>query len=546
MSTIAYGLGQGFASGADSVANAVATAERIKNNREQLRIQNQYAQLAQDKWGVQKQQEELAIREATMKLDAIENEMAADKAANFLVDGWEYGNYKQFQNFMLTDQRMKNIMKTLGYVNVEGLNDYTDSSIDTITGNPELAKQIRQNKNGYLVITDSQGNKKIVDTMLVGGMMGIQRRVNMARILRMQTQQERIAEQAETLGAKAKLVEAQKNPELFGSQEALELRRTISPQGNLTSTSGRESVYDKKEAAENNEIDQLKNIDVKRIDTDEALAKKEDEILFDIVQGSNNENNKYVASSLGIEKKLYELEKLGILNGRSLQEYADTSGDKNAKSYIYNYFNKMASVDKKLFDEIEKVDTWQSQQRAMMNRLTGIDKISDKPLVEVLKDKETLPIIDKAFSVVAAKAGEGATWIKDIRSIEAKSAISILFNAYMKELSGQNVTGNEVTRNYEALGRVDETSMSNVLAGLKNLILSDIEFEEERKQKGRLGYLVKVGTGKLDRMYKSLEQVDKLLYGIKGKSKQIAPQSGTTMQGNRKSLNEIFGSVGGQ
>lgn len=59
MSYTAYGLSQGFTQGSDNINNSIATAERIKNNREQLRIQNQYLQLAQDKWDISKQQENI-------------------------------------------------------------------------------------------------------------------------------------------------------------------------------------------------------------------------------------------------------------------------------------------------------------------------------------------------------------------------------------------------------------------------------------------------------------------------------------------------------
>lgn len=526
MSTIAYGLGQGFASGADSVANAIATAERIKNNREQLRIQNQYAQLAQDKWGVQKQQEELAIREATMKLDAIENEMAADKAANFLVDGWEYGNYKQFQNFMLTDQRMKNIMKTLGYVNVEGLNDYTDSSIDTITGNPELAKQIRQNKNGYLVITDSQGNKKIVDTMLVGGMMGIQRRVNMARILRMQTQQERIAEQAETLGAKAKLAEAQKNPSLFGSQEALELRRTISPQGSLAQA--KETIYDKKLAKDNADRESIlksNNID----DIDKGMS-------------TYNKDNQFLASaqilSLALDKY-----KDDIMAGNSLKNAVEKGKDTKIMNAFRTYENLSGDTEKEFRKQLATDrDEWKVMQDTALGTLTGIK--TGKDLIAALQKEETAAPIEKGINYAASKLGSDAAKALDqIESLQGKAAFLMLFNALLKDTSGQAVTDTEFQRKLGELGMPGETTIAQAISGLRNVVQSKLDYQVKLREGNPFAYALYQGDKKIKQYEFMLNKLDEKLveYDKGGTTKQIKviPKSPVAQQTQQPSAQAI-------
>lgn len=546
MSTIAYGLGQGFAQGADSVANSIATAERIKNNREQLRIQNQYVQLAQDKWGVQKQQEELAIREATMKLDAIENEMVANKASNFLIDGYEYGNYKQFQNFALTNQKIKGILNTLGIVNIEGLNDYTDNSIEAIAGNPELANQVRQNKNGYLVVTDSKGNKSLVDTMLLAGQMGVQKYVNMNRIERMNAIQQRIAEQAQTLGAKEQFNQAKSNPSQFDSAASIELDLTINPK----QTSGKASVFDKKELLENTEFNLLNSIRYNEKDFDINKAKEDMISLYKLFTTSNNKQIRFGSASKAIDKALYEAE----LAGLSLKEYAEANKDTYLSSAINSYETTSGDVDKNLRKTMTELDSWKSAQRAMIDSLNEVGLGTDTNLLGVLQKAETIPGLDKVLTTASSKLGSDVgKYLTAIGSKEGKAAFLMLYNAMLKDMSGSAVTANEFDRKLKELGMPGETSITDVLVGMKNTLKAEIRYLSDMKQKSPRNFSLYIGEGRLDKLNSYLENVDNML-----KKKPLNPTTQPTKaqvqaqaveietKDNNALLNELYTAAGGK
>lgn len=538
-----YGLGQGLNRGAENLVNSVAIAERIKNSREHLRLRNEAQKLAEEQWGMQKQQQELALREYQLKVDALENEMVATKAADFFVDGMEYGNYKQFQKFALTNPKMKEIMNTLGLVNIEGVGDYTDSSIDSIAGNTELANQVKAHKNGFLVATDSQGNKTLVDATLLAGQMGVQERVNSSRVRRMNQLQERMLQQAQTLGAKEKLKEAQEDPSKFGSGESLEFARTISPAGSLSST--KQSVYDKKQQAESDEWNTLNKINVKQIDEDEELAKKDETDLYRIAVTADNSQIRQNAADIGIQKKLYELNSRGLLDGESLQAYASSHKDKSLGAFIHTYTKELSSTSKSAADAMTKLDTWNIAKQEMIESLTKVNQFSGKSNLQVLKDRETFPIIDNAFSAIKRQSGTFSKYMQGVQTEDGKSAAVMFFNTYLKNISGQSVTGQEFTRNYEALGFVDRTDMGTALAGMKNVILADLEEQRRRRDAQPTLYAIFVGDRLIDRMESSLAEIEKL-QGVKTKQAEPTPEQKVAKQKqNDVTLQQLIQQNGG-
>lgn len=544
MSTIAYGLGQGFASGADSVANAIATAERIKNNREQLRIANQYAQLAQDKWDMTKQKSELEIEKLRGEIQNTQKQLARSEFGNALFGALQTGNYSPVMYAIKNNQPLSTMFDSLGYSNLEGANAYSKDSILKFAGNDEkLAKLIEENPNAFAVVTLKNGDKKLIRGDMLAVETGSYKAYNDAQLQYLNGLQNNIAESMQ-LGA---IEQKQKATDLsqYTYEDSIKTNALINPkegQPLLTKTaSGRESVYDKKEKAESDEFNILNGIRVNEKDYDLKKAEDDKEALYRLFTTSNTKPIQFGAAAKAIDKALYEAD----LAGLSLKEYAEANKDTYLSSAINSYETTSGDVDKNLRKTMNDLDQWKSAQRAMIDTLNEVGLGTDTNLLGVLKKAETLPGLDKALTTASSKLGSDVgKYFTAIGSKEGRAAFLMLYNAMLKDMSGSAVTANEFDRKLKELGLPGETSITDVLVGMKNTLKAEIKYLSEMKTKSPRNFSVYVGDARLNKLNTYLENVDNML-----KNKPLnktAPQSGTTMQGNRKSLNEIFGSVGGQ
>lgn len=231
MSTIAYGLGQGFASGADSVANAVATAERIKNNREQLRIQNQYAQLAQDKWGVQKQQEELALRENKLKVDSLERAYAQQRTAEALFSTVQTGDTRLLNQSVKDLAPLQTIANAYNIASFDSANDYDDSVLTKLLGNnQQLADVLKKNKNGLIVLTKKDGSKELTSVWDLVAKTGAYKQFNKEQIDFLNAQQDLIQQELQSKRAEWEQSIYNKDISQFGQANSVALYNVTNPE----------------------------------------------------------------------------------------------------------------------------------------------------------------------------------------------------------------------------------------------------------------------------------------------------------------------------
>lgn len=500
MSYTAYGLSQGFTQGSDNINNSIATAERIKNNREQLRIQNQYLQLAQDKWDVAKQQENIAIKQAQMKLDSLENEMVANRASNFLIDGYEYGNYKQFQNFALTNEKMKQILDTLGIVNIEGLNDYTDSSIDSIAGDSNIANQVRQHRNGYLVATDTQGNKSLIDTMLLAGQMGVQKYVNMNRVERMNALQSRMLEQAQTSAVKAQTQQAMEDPLNYTTSKAVE-------QWAIANPAEAKGLVIAAEQAKSS--DRKRKVDYEMFNKD-ANAGISD--FFGVLTSPDRptDQQSVMTFSKGLRLGKKELGLNSIEDALNIVD--DPNASQEAKAVVNQFLSSLESVKPKTAKD---VDTFLVNSE-IYKTVDNFDK-----LVKDLEgyDPTALAPTDKIVQSVAKYFNvDGKEALDIIKNRELFSNFQTITNTIRHALYGAQLTPKEIESFEAAVGAVGQ-SKSNLVLGIQNLLMQSKSTYDEGRRKNVEWFDWK-HKGNYDKISNALNSTIKLIDALKsGKAK---------------------------
>lgn len=453
MSTIAYGLGQGFAQGADSVANAVATAERIKNSREQLRIANQYAQLAQDKWDITKQKSELEIEKLRGEIQNTQKQLARSEFGNSLFGALQTGNYSPVMYAIKNNQPLSTMFDSLGYSNLEGANAYSKDSILKFAGNDEkLAKLIEENPNAFAVVTLKNGDKKLIRGDMLAVETGSYKAYNDAQLQYLNGLQNNIAESMQ-LGA---IEQKQKATDLsqYTYEDSIKTNALINPkegQSLLTTALkglNKESAYSKfltsYQAGEFN-IDEY----TKAATSTEVARPQVKTQMF-------SAGTDYMAS-------------LGVKNAQQYQAVMDNPNiDKDTKAQLKRVYSSMIgfeptnlkTVIKTMDDSLVKGVL--SNMKDVVAQLKNYDP-SDVAITDKLKND-----LAKMFNI---SSSEAETLLKDQLF---RSNFQTIYVVVRKELSGTQVTPQELEAFEQAMGSVKQskTAMAAGLANLMNSALS--------------------------------------------------------------------------
>lgn len=434
-----YGFGQGLEQANRNQTEQFGLVERIRANRERERQYNEYIALAQDEWNVAKQQEELKTQALQMEIDNIKKQQAAKDAATSLFWGRKSGNFNQFSNTMRTNNILRDLMTTQGYVNIEGSNLYDSNAIQSFaSGNLQLADDVINNRNKYLIATDSKGNKQIVSADYMGALMGIQNYVDAEEIKKLNTEQSLMNEQLQSLGLKSFTQEQSKTPADITSRTTKEGFDIANP-------------------------------------TSYTLAKMEDTTLQQYFSDPNRNINGLIGVLANKNKLKPEqveiatsdaarfLSQVGLQNLTTYQQLKAegklTDEQKQIGEYLYPFLVSNTSTAKKEIDKAVREDILSSEIAKTANLIKDVNNNAVAALTP-LKD-----YFQSFFNLGL-----------DPESVEVRNAYAKfqnVFNTILKIRSGAQVTAAEMSNLTKELGSRNTSSLAMV-TGLKNLLSNQI------------------------------------------------------------------------
>ena len=138
MNYSAYGLGQGLAQGMNNnqLINAMNTASLIQYRRDQQRLQNRYADIAQqnadlnyEKWGMESQLKQQELEQKIFELQQKQNLASGQNFVRTFIGAIDSQDATAVNNLIQSDNVLKNLASQNGITSFNFLHQFSEDEL---------------------------------------------------------------------------------------------------------------------------------------------------------------------------------------------------------------------------------------------------------------------------------------------------------------------------------------------------------------------------------------------------------------------------------
>lgn len=502
MNYAAYGLGQGLSQGMNNnqLVNAMNTASLIQYRRDQQRLQNRYADIAQqnadlaaEKWGMESQALQLALDEQNMKFEQLQKQTEGKDFVNYLYGALQTGDFSIVNSQMHKLKYVKQLADQAGVISFDPTEAYSEESLRN------LGFAEGMNLKEYLVVNKSDGTKELINANGLSALLGMGNYYNKSQLDQLY---------GETTLANAKVAATapltaegiQLGNYAYARQQNLDLIANQQP----------ETISSQKPTSA-----QIK-----------SQGKNMVQYYIDNFDSFTPEQYKDMISALG--------------EGDTSQQV--TLGEKILDSIIKNNPNltitqlKQNSEFRQVYQYLENSLT--KSQLQSLNKSRESDA-ADNALIEKYRQL----VGEKGLKILSDSSiwQKGEDWLRqattkftnnlvDVKNQETRQNFQSLFNTLLKITSGGAVTVSEAERKQFELGDLKDQNAITALLGLKNLANELLERKRTRAQQNIVSKYDNMDTMKNLEWY--ISEIDRQT-GIASKNSNPS-QANTTYQTQTK------------
>lgn len=446
MNYAAYGIGQGLSQGMNNnqLVNAVNTASLIQYRRDQQRLQNRYADIAQqradveaEKWGMESQLKQQELEQKIFELEQKQNLASGQNFVRTFIGAIDSQDPTAVNNLIQSDNVLKNLANQAGITSFNFLNQFSDSEIK------KLGVAEGMNPRDYVVANRADGTKTLFNARALMSYMGVAN----------QFTQEQIEQvfRGQQLSSLQQIGTTPTTPE--GVEQAGQI---------VAKQRGAEEVYDptlnsvgKVSQPTTFELKAQQDEDVQKILT--ALPNIQDTDEFNsaalTVMNKGSGEQKLTAAQNVINRALSQ--------GVPLDQVSDTQIGKQSMNVLYSSLSK---TDQKQYDELMKQMRANAKISDSLGYLSVPGRLDDYINDTTIASADTW--VSRAFNKVNPTIKQD---IKGFKNDVVKQKYQNVLNTMIKIISGSAVSNQEAERLRMELGDIASEAGVNAIIGLQNL-----------------------------------------------------------------------------
>lgn len=466
MNYAAYGLGQGFANANNSnnIINAMNTASLIQYRRDQQRLQNRYADIAQqradldaEKWGLESQQQ-------TLQLQAMQDELTKMKKANAGKDfGFKYfnamttGNWGAVNDDIANNEFIKPLAKSVNVASLSDPRDYTPEALRKY--GVEVPEGM--NLNDYVLIKGYDGSYRLASKQNGAALVGVGNVVDSYTLEQAQAKQKLAAtnlsnQQLETfnkLGA-----------DLQATISSMQKQGTISP----TDIKALSGIADELYNLQDPNLKAVKTPTAGQIKASAAQQLQEFINKPDLITDENIPTILELATQGGTPDQIktigtYLADKM--FNKAFTENPAINFAEFQEKYPHYNQVINLMSQGLSKVQEDARKKT-QVANKDMADIINKFDSLIVEKGLKKLEEDQTWAKADTFFNTLKKKY---VTPLLNIEEVRTRQKTQGVFNTLLKLASGLAVTKSELETKIKELGDINTESAQVVISGFTNL-----------------------------------------------------------------------------
>lgn len=521
MNYAAYGLGQGFANNSNnnSIINAMNTASLIQYRRDQQRLQNRYADIAQqnadlaaDQWSMEKQSLQLALDEQKLKFEQYQKQSEGKEFVQILYGGLLSGDMRVVNSKMQSLKYVKQLADEANVISFDPISSYSDKSLQALGYSSDM------NPKEYLVANLADGTKELINAQALSAKLGMGNYYTQ--------------EQLQQVFGNTTLKNLQEVSKLPLNDEGEQQATTIA---NIQNSA--ERIVDNKVDTEGKSVvrptefemkTQGKNLVQYYIDNFDNFTQEQYKDMINALGGGDTSQQ----VTLG-EKILDSLVKNNP--EASIEELKNNSEFRQAYQYLEN------SLTKTQVDALKKAREEDSKDNILIGKYKSL--VEDKGL-KILADKTFWQQGSDWFRKQATRFTSGFVKIDDQ---ETQQKFQSLFNTLLKISSGQAVTLTEADRKYLELGNLKDQNAVTAMIGLRDLAEDILERKKTRSNQTIISKYDNMETVKNLESYigQLNKQLDEYKTSKNVNSQEKNAQSRIQKMNPTESMDEIFNSIVG-
>lgn len=459
MNYAAYGLGQGFAQGMNNnqLINAMNTASLIQYRRDQQRLQNRYADIAQqnadlnyEKWGMESQLKQQELEQKIFELQQKQNLASGQNFVRTFIGAIDSQDATAVNNLIQSDNVLKNLASQNGITSFNFLHQFSEDELR------KLGVSEGMNPREYVIANRTDGTKTLFNAKVLASYMGV-----------------------------ANLFTQEQLNQVFGGQQLSSLQQISSTPATLEGVEQVGQIVAKQRGAEEvydptlNAMRASSGQNVTATEQKQQSANKIQQYI-DNFNSYTPEDYRTILTDLATDKGANKDQKLTLANNLLKTIAFDDNGNIRSSAELKQdsrYIQLMNILENNLPTQ-QAADLKKAREKttsaietfANMSQLMGGEN-ADKGLGKFMEDT----LVAKAETWVSnAVKGLSTDFIK-IESKEVRQAFQNIFNTYLRNMSGQAVTGGESVRNEDAIGTLKDQNAIAAVIGLRDLINQNIE-----------------------------------------------------------------------
>lgn len=464
MNYLAYGLSQGMSgqNQGNQLINAMNTASLIQYRRDQQRLQNRYADIAQqnadlewEKWGVESQKQELQLQAMQYELDNMKKSQAGKDFGFDFFNAMTSGNWGVVNNKLSNNQYINPIARQQNVANISDPRDYTPEALRKYGVEVPEGMDL----NNYILVKGFDNSYRLVDKNQSAALVGVGNVVDSYTLEQAQTRtkiaQSRLQNQSlQTLS------------ELGGNLQNI----VSSLKGNATP----EQIKGLSDIA-----DSLYNL------TDPTTKAVKAPTSSELKSQAANELQKMIENPQELTKDNFSKAVRLAVNGGTPDQiktlgthYSDmmfkealaenptlTFAQFQEKYPQYNQIINMMSQGLSKVQEDARKDT-QKKNKEMADIINSFDDLITKEGLANLSKNQTWA---KGSTILTDLSKKYVTPLMNMENIQVRQKTQGVFNTLLKLSSGLAVTKSELEAKIKELGDISTEDAKVVLSGFKNL-----------------------------------------------------------------------------
>lgn len=450
MNYAAYGLGQGLANSqnGNSLINAMNTASLIQFRRDQQRLQNRYADIAQqnvdlavEKWNMESQLKQQELEQKIFELEQKQLKVSGQNFVNVTAGAIDAQDPTAMNNLIQQDSNLKKLADTAGVIGFSFFNQYSDEELR------KLGVAEGMNPREYMITLNSDGTKRVINARTLMATLGAgnlfsqvqldnlfrsQQMLNMQNIANLANTEEGV-EQAKLIASKNNQIERVYNPAVDAEGKASVVKPT---------------AFEQKQAL-SNEIQE----NLTRLPSIENQEEFNTTALRIMNEGSDAQ--KLTAAQTFINR---ELDK-----GIPLNELANTQIGAQSFNVLYSSLSKTEQTQYQKLTELLRNNAKISASITDLSKPGTLDEfVEDRTIAKA----DTW--LTKMLNTVNPQIKQDLT-AKGFKNDEVRQKYQNVLNTMIKAISGSAVSNQEAERLRMELGDIVNEAGVGAIIGLKTL-----------------------------------------------------------------------------